>query len=81
MERKQIVNVVPADQRPPDRTFVVGWRESYPIPHLLEYRKKRDAFYIFEMPASIDVYVLLSDLVGNDAVARIRKTWDVRNRK
>lgn len=64
---------------PADRTLVVGWRAEYTIPRLLEYRAKRNAFYSGEMPVTVDHFIELRDLVGDDETNKIRRTWDRRD--
>lgn len=72
------------DHEPADGSIVVGWDGNggvFPLPDVLEYRKRKGGFYDFQSPARPTKFFYLSDLVGLDPVQEIRTRWDQRDDK
>lgn len=72
------------DHEPADGSLVVAWNGNggvFPLPAVLEYRKRKGAFYDFQSPARPTRFFYLSDLVGLSAVQAIRDRWDLRDDK
>lgn len=70
------------DHEPADGSIVVGWNANggvFPLPDVLEYRKRKGGFYNGESPARPTKFFYLSELVGLEAVQLIRRRWDFRD--
>jgi hypothetical protein len=80
---RKTVTIHNAKTTPPivDRSLVIGWRTEFPIPKLLEWRKKRAGFYSFAMAYDIDVYCYLADLAGSAGAIAVRERWNERDKK
>jgi hypothetical protein len=80
MESKTL-KVYPADQPPAEKTLLVVWRDTYPLPHLAVWRPKLKKYYVGSMEVVPTHYIYLADLVGPEGVARIADTWIHRDKK
>lgn len=80
---EKTVKIYDAKKNPPDfdRALLIGWRIEYPIPHLLEWRTRKQIFVSGQMPVEIDFYVYLADLADPNGVERIRQRWIERDKK